>query len=72
MTFDDDGNVLGASGVLTLWFLKFDDISAPNEVAYDPVAEDWEDQFISIVLGDDQPEGLPEGTELFALSGKRF
>ncbi len=61
-----------ASSVLTLWLLKFNDMSDFDEVASDPIAEDWEDSFISIILGDDQPEGKPASTELFGIAGKSY
>jgi hypothetical protein len=64
--------VTGAAALLNVWFLDFNDTSEAHESSSDPIGEDWEEAFIKIIVGEDQPEGLPPGTELFALAQKRL
>ena len=47
-------------------------MSLPGEKASDPVAEDWEDHFIDIVVGQKRPAGQPEGTAIYSYAEKSF
>ena len=72
VTYDADGRVARVGALLNIWLINFNDVSLPGEKASDPVAEDWEDDFIEIVVGKKRPVGQPEGTAIYSYAEKSF
>ena len=38
----------------------------------DPTAEDWEEDFISVLVGSKRPEGKPDGVTIYCLAERRW
>ena len=72
VTYDADGRVATVGALFNIWLIKFNDESVTGEKASDPVAEDWENSFINVVIDSDNPALKPEGTSIYYSSEKSF
>lgn len=56
---------------MTVWILHDNGTQEWGQARVDPVAEDWETHFIEIVVGDQVPEGMPQGAVLYGNAERR-
>ncbi|TRY79298.1 hypothetical protein TCAL_08847, partial [Tigriopus californicus] len=72
LAFDGSGHVLSAKGLMNVWILRENGTKEENQASIDEAAFDWETVFINIVVGEDVPSGLPNGSKMYGLAERSY
>ena len=72
ISYDSEGQVVGATSLMNVWLMEYNaGAKIEGQALSDPTAEDWEEDFISILVGSNRPEGKPDGVTIFCLAERR-
>ena len=72
LTYDESNNVVGSSAMMSVWLLIDNGTKVEGQANNDPVAKDWEEAFLKVIVGEDVPEGLPDGAMLEGVAERRY
>ena len=57
---------------MNVWLMEYNaGEKIEGQALSDPTAEDWEEDFISILVGSNRPDGKPDGVTIFCLAERR-
>ena len=72
ISYDSEGQVVGATSLMNVWLMEYNaGEKVEGQALSDPTAEDWEEDFVSILVGSSKPEGKPDGVTVYCLATKR-
>ena len=72
ISYDSEGLVVGATSLMNVWLMEYNaGEKVEGQARSDPTAEDWEEDFIGILVGSDRPDGKPDGVTIYCLAERR-
>ena len=64
--------MVGATSLMNVWLMEYNaGEKVEGQARSDPTAEDWEEDFIGILVGSDRPAGKPDGVTIYCLAQRR-
>ena len=70
--YDSEGRVVGATSLMNVWLMQYNPgEKIDGQALSDPMAEDWEEDFIGILVGESKNDSKPADVRIYFMAERR-